>query len=304
MSDAWLREHPPARSQYRVGRRARPTGCTVVHTAEGVLDTVGPDTGAEATADFIRRRDTPGSYHDLVDSDSAIWLVRYGDEAYQDGTGSNPWALSISFALKTTDWARLTPERRDAFLRQGAIAFRRQQAWLRAHGHPTTPLRRISKAQSDAGQAGFISHGERDPDRRSDPGRDFPWTRFFEFCQEDDDMVDAAQEDRIARKAALAVFTTMLNDGKLDEHQLGPANFDVWVRHTRHVAGESARLGGEILARVAGLEAAVRALADSRPEASTDEIVKAVSAAVERGMADVEIVLRAATPDTTSGTRS
>lgn len=178
----YLQDNPPARAQYRAKRRARPTGCTVVHTAESVLDSVGPDTGAENVAGFIRRRTDAGSYHDLVDSDSNIQLVPYGAEAYQDGTGSNPWALSISFALSAKDWPKLSVERRDAFLRQGAVAFRRQQAWLRAKGYPMTPLRRITHAQSEAGVAGFIAHGERDPARRSDPGAAFPWARFLELC--------------------------------------------------------------------------------------------------------------------------
>lgn len=180
---AYLVDHPPRRSQFRAKRRTRPTGATVVHTAEGVLDTVGPDTGAENVAGFIRRRADPGSYHDLVDSDSAIQLVPYGAEAFQDGTGSNPWAMSLSFALKAADWPRLTAERRDAFLRQGVVAVVRQQRWLRANGYPTTPLRRISKADSDRGVAGFISHGDRDPARRTDPGRYFPWARFFELIR-------------------------------------------------------------------------------------------------------------------------
>lgn len=179
----YLLDNPPARDQYRSPRRKRPTGLTVIHTAESVMDSLGPDTGAEDVAAFIRRRSDAGSYHDLVDSDSVIQLVRYEDEAYQDGTGSNPFALSISFALKTTDWVKLSPEKRAAFLRQGAVAFARQQAWLRANGYPTTPLRRITKAQSDAGEAGFISHAERDPARRTDPGRDFPWGEFFAACR-------------------------------------------------------------------------------------------------------------------------
>jgi hypothetical protein len=181
MSDVYLREHPPARSQYRSPRRARPTGLTVVHTAESIMDTVGPDTGAENVAAFIRRRSEPGSYHDLVDSDSSIQLVRYADEAFQDGTGSNPYALSISFALKATDWPRLSPARRDAFLEQAAVAFHRQQAWLRAHDYPLTPLRRIGPAASELGHAGFITHAERDPDRRKDPGAGFPWLRFLQI---------------------------------------------------------------------------------------------------------------------------
>jgi hypothetical protein len=192
----YLRAHAPVRSQFRSPRRARPTGLVVVHTAESVMDTVGPDTGAENVAAFIRRRSDPGSYHDLVDSDSAVQLVDYGDEAFQDGTGSNPYALSLSFALKATDWPRLRPAKRDAFLTQGARALARQQAWLMHHRYPLTPLRRISRAQSAAGVPGFISHAERDPDRRNDPGRFFPWDRFFAIAvdlaapilEEDPDM--------------------------------------------------------------------------------------------------------------------
>lgn len=175
----YLRQHQPVRSQFRSPRRARPTGLVVIHTAESILDTVGPDTGAENVAAYMCRRTDPGSYHDLVDSDSALQLVDYADEAFQDGTGSNPYALSLSFALKASDWPRLSQQKRDAFLIQGARAFARQQAWLAAHGYPITPLRRVTRAESDRGVAGFISHSLRDPGRRSDPGLAFPWTRFF-----------------------------------------------------------------------------------------------------------------------------
>lgn len=192
---AYLIDHPPVRDQFRSRGTKKPTGCTVIHTAESILDTVGPDTGAEGVARFIQSRTTAGSYHDIADSDSAIHLVPYHLAAYQDGTGSNPWAMSISFALAAADWPKLGAARRDAFLGQAAIAFRRQQVWLQSKGYPTTPLRRITKVQSDAGVAGFISHGERDPGRRSDPGASFPWDRFFELLsstpsptKEDDDM--------------------------------------------------------------------------------------------------------------------
>ena len=201
---AYLVANKPARSQFRAVRRlhlsptpGRPTGCTVLHTAESILDLIGPDTGAEGVARFMVSRAEAGSYHDLADSDSTLHLVPYEFEAFQDGTGSNPWALSISWALRAADWPRLTPARRDAFLRQGALAFHRQQAWLRANRYPITPLRRITRSQSDAGMAGFVTHGDRDPGRRSDPGTAFPWARWFELCanptltEEDDDMTPA-----------------------------------------------------------------------------------------------------------------
>lgn len=181
--DAYLRRHPPRRSQFRSPRRQKPSGVTVLHTAENVMDTVGPDTGAEGVANFIVNRAEPGSYHDIVDSDSGVYLVRYGDEAFQDGTGSNPHALSISWALRASDWGRLTPAKRAAFLRWGALAFVRQQRWLQANNHPTTPLKRITRAQSAEGIAGFVTHGDRDPGRRSDPGAGFPWTEFLDACE-------------------------------------------------------------------------------------------------------------------------
>lgn len=189
MTDAYLRRHKPARSQYRSPRRldrsplpGRCTGLVVLHTAESILDTVGPDTGAENVARYMVTRTTPGSYHDLADADSNLTLVRYADEAYQDGTGSNPYALSISFALKAADWPRLSPARRAAFLEQGAAAFARQQAWLDAHRYPRTLLRRVTRAQSAAGASGFVTHGDRDPGRRSDPGAAFPWDEWLAAC--------------------------------------------------------------------------------------------------------------------------
>ncbi|TYP82080.1 hypothetical protein [Blastococcus xanthinilyticus] len=194
---AYLTERPPAVRQWYAKRNRSLTGCTVLHTAESIMDSVGPDTGAENVANFIRTRTTAGSYHDLVDSDSAIHLVEYHHGAYHDGTGSNNWALSISFACATTDWARMSPAKRRAFLRQGAIAFKRQQDYRRSVGAPLTELRRITKAQSDAGMSGFIYHGDRDPGRRTDPGvrppAEFPFDEFITECLavmagEEDDM--------------------------------------------------------------------------------------------------------------------
>lgn len=187
---AYLIDRKPARDQFAARTtwaKSKLTGLTVLHTAEGVMDTVGPDTGAEATAEFIRTRKDPGSYHDLVDSDSWLPLVPYHLGAYQDGTGSNGFALSISFACKTTDWARMSPAKRRGFLHQGARAFANQQLYLRSVGAPLTRLRLISKAQSDAGMSGLIYHGHRDPGRRTDPGTTpaapFPLDEFIAECR-------------------------------------------------------------------------------------------------------------------------
>lgn len=184
---AYLTDHRPAVQQWYTTRNRPLTGCTVLHTAESVMDTVGPDTGAENVADFIRRRTTPGSYHDLVDSDSWIPLVDLKHGAFHDGTGSNNWALSLSFACATSDWRRMTPEKRRGFLHQGARAFANQQLYRRAIKAPLTRLRLITKAQSDRGESGLTYHGYRDPGRRSDPGvaapNLFPLDEFIDACR-------------------------------------------------------------------------------------------------------------------------
>lgn len=185
--------------------RNRPlTGCTMLHTSEGVMDTIGPDTGAEALAEFIRTRTTAGSYHDVADADSSIHLIEYAHGAFHDATGSNNWALSLSFACHTIDWARMTPEKRRGFLWQGALRFLAQQQWRKANRAPLTRLRYITKAQSDAGESGFCCHGWRDPSRRTDPGTtpaaQFPFDEWLAVCaqalaQHMPDHPDAAGDD-------------------------------------------------------------------------------------------------------------
>lgn len=176
---AWLDDHPPARDQFRCPRRERPSGVMVVHTAENTPDFVAFDGGAEAVANFIRGRSGPGSYHDLADSDSCINLVAYTCEAYQDGTGSNPHAWGGSVATRADAWAMAPRQWRDGAVAQLAAAAARYARWVKATHGVTVPARRINRAQSEARMPGFISHAERDPARRSDPGAAFPWDQFL-----------------------------------------------------------------------------------------------------------------------------
>jgi hypothetical protein len=186
---AYLDEHPPVRRQFRP-RTEKPSGLIVVHTAESALDQIGADSGAEDVAAFIQRRTDPGSYHRLSDSDSTVALVRFDQAAYGDGTGSNDFAIHISFACKAAGWARMAPERKAAMIRNGAAAAYEAASWLKeTHGIEVPPAR-LTRAESEAREAGFISHGERDPGRRTDPGADFPWPLFMR------EFVEAGATDR------------------------------------------------------------------------------------------------------------
>lgn len=192
----YLETHPPKIRQFRSPRRAKPSGLIVIHTAESVMDTVGPDTGAENVAAWIVDRDTYGSYHIIVDSDSRLRLVPFDAEAYGDGTGSNPFAIHISFACAAADWPRMTAEKRLAFIRNGAQAAHEAAEWLKnVHGIEVPPAR-VTRAESEAREPGFISHGERDPGRRSDPGAAFPWSVFMR------EFVAAGEAEERARRRA------------------------------------------------------------------------------------------------------
>lgn len=234
---AYLTVHPPVRDQWYERRTRALTGCTVLHSAENAFDEIGADNGAEGVAEFCRTRTTPGSYHDIVDSDTAIYLVDYVHGAYHDGTGSNNWALSLSFAVRTIDWARMTATKRAAILRQGALRFVAQQQWRKANGFPLTRLRYITKAQSDAGESGLCCHGWRDPGRRSDPGVNapdlFPFDEFLAACgaalgELMPDHPDALEDDMANSDLILAevrAVKALLQPGKAGVASAGP----VWA---------------------------------------------------------------------------
>lgn len=180
----YLLDHPPASRQYLAKRRAAETGCIVVHTPEGGVDLTPPDTKAESVAAYIARRSDPGSYHSIHDSDSTVWMMPWTFEAAQDGTGSNRWAVGISVACNAADWPRLLanhPVWVDGALAQLAVGACTYALDLHRRTGIVIPARWISKAQSDARMAGFITHGERDPGRRSDPGPAFPRKKFLEI---------------------------------------------------------------------------------------------------------------------------
>lgn len=179
MAVPYLLANAPRIRQFRQPRRAAPSGVVVVHTAESAPDEKGPDTGTDNVARFIRDRTTYGSYHWLADSDSRLQLVPYEAEAYGDGTGSNPHAVHISAATQAARWASLGDDWVDGTIQEMAEAAADYNRWRIARGMTAIPARRITRAQSEARVPGFISHGERDPGRRSDPGAAFPWVAFL-----------------------------------------------------------------------------------------------------------------------------
>lgn len=184
----YLADHPPRRTQYRAqrrpwgdgNRRQGPSGAIVVHTPENMTDLNPPDHGAENVARFISSRtDAAGSYHSVSDSDSTVQLGEYAWEMFGEGTGGNRWALHLACACKAAQWPTLPAWWVQATIANAGAEARRMADWVKAQTGVVVPARRINAAQYRRGEPGFISHGDLDPGRRSDPGADFPWGPFL-----------------------------------------------------------------------------------------------------------------------------
>jgi len=250
---AYLEVHPPKSKQFRHPRRNPLTGLIVVHTAESLLDTVGPDSGAEGVASYLSIRDTPGSYHDLVDSDTIVHVVDYDDEAFHDATGSNRYSLGLSFALAVHNWATMDRAQRDAFIENGAQAAARMARHVHARTGIVVPAKRVTRAESEAGKPGFISHAERDPNRRTDPGNlphQFPWDQFLaRYAQLTVDLGNSTPEDpeeftmdaeARAEFAAIREEIGELRKGQLvhiDENRKQYGSLRGWIAATAEVVG-------------------------------------------------------------------
>ena len=105
----YLELHRSRIAQMHSPRREELVGIIGVHTTEGVLDGQGPDMGAENTANYISDRDTYGSYHDIADTDSLVYVVDYDDEAFHIATHKlNRRTTGLAFACCTVDWAKMS----------------------------------------------------------------------------------------------------------------------------------------------------------------------------------------------------
>lgn len=174
-------------------RGASLSGTCIIHTAESVLDNVGPDAGAEDCAAFIARRTgSYGSYHTLVDSDSIIELAPYEYETWQDSETNN-WAVGISAACRTTDWNTMGEAKREGYYRNLAWAAADFVTYMKTKGIEV-PIKRISGADARTRKPGFAAHGDSGI-ARSDPGKDFDWDRFFRYIKEE---LDGKVEDTLS----------------------------------------------------------------------------------------------------------
>lgn len=133
------------------------------------MDSVGEDTGAENVAAYIARRQEPGSYHILVDSDSVVELLPPTATAFHcAASGYNGVTVGVSYACRTVDlepdsgWFRAATE-----LLAGTIV-----RWWREAGIDPVAGSQFVPAGDTRLRPGLSTHGEAQPVDRSDA-----WTR-------------------------------------------------------------------------------------------------------------------------------
>lgn len=144
-------------------------GLFVLHSAENVTDLVGEDTGAESVARFICGRSDYGSYHDLVDRDSAINMAPFHDETFHCRY-TNPWSYGISVAWTKADLGRMSrAQRNDYYDNFASILLARREQFMKDTGKHVPIGRWLSRNEALAKKAGITTHSRTDPARRSDP---------------------------------------------------------------------------------------------------------------------------------------
>jgi hypothetical protein len=180
--------------------RNKPILGIVLHVTAGAQDLgmVGTDGSAEATVRYGQTVTRAASWHGIVDTDTIIDCLPDSYTAFHV-VGYNSPTLGLEIANLDARWDNKPAAWVEATLRNAA-------EWCRARmAKYGLPINLASKAEVDAAikvgqQFGFTYHSYLDEDRRKDPGKTFPWARFAQLLQgeEDDDVGLSYQETKNA----------------------------------------------------------------------------------------------------------
>lgn len=175
----YLLAHPnPNGQHFYTARRGTVLAC-VIHITAGLQGRpTGADSSAERTARYAATTDRQVSWHSGSDRDSNLILLPDTHTAFHV-QGYNSRTIGHEISKTDVTWADEDPDWVTDTLIEAAICLRPRLARLQI------PLRQATKAELDRAilrgepPVGLIGHAVLDPDRRRDPGPDFPWKRFL-----------------------------------------------------------------------------------------------------------------------------
>lgn len=144
--------------------RTRDIQGIVVHTTESNAD-------AESIAKYFSNTQRVVSAHAVVDDLRIVSLLPDDFTAFHV-RGHNSKSLGLELSYYASNWGV------DKTFETGIIANAAKWASDKCEAY-NIPPRRLTRQEWLTGQKGFISHAELDPERRTDPGMNFPWEQFF-----------------------------------------------------------------------------------------------------------------------------
>tara|TARA_Y100000996_G_scaffold331820_1_gene268090 strand:- start:1162 stop:1938 length:777 start_codon:yes stop_codon:yes gene_type:complete len=160
--NASLRENGKKGNYYP--KRSRDIQGIVVHTAEG-------GTNATAIAKYLSQTDRVASAHVVIDSEKIVNLLPDDYTAFHVRS-HNSKSLGLEIAYYASNWGT------DKEYEDKVITLTAKWCAEKSEVY-SIPVRRISYEDWLKGEKGYISHSELDPERRSDPGANFPWEKLF-----------------------------------------------------------------------------------------------------------------------------
>lgn len=193
------------------------------------------------------------------------------------------WTGNLRSLLCARGWVALAP---DGNPRPGDILLAEGRHVAVYIGTNAVAEAWINELDSTTGGADGDQTGE---ETRVIPYYNYPWTHYLRYQGATTDNISSEGDDELNSEQAKQLanvhyLVTNNHAGALSRLDIARAKTE--NAHNKIIAGQA-----QIMATIKGLEAAIKALAESKPNVDSKEIISAVNASVAEAMKDVEIVL-------------